>query len=131
EISLQTGLKSEGSGKFTFLVINIGDTETTEKSQTFKVTYTVPENPSVRVAGRPFSTEFANAIVEIATKVKAATLKTDDAQLGFTSLSAGFKFVSQSKTDGSGGIVLLPITINFGASATTSNTHEVTITFKK
>jgi hypothetical protein len=129
EINLQTGIKSSGGGKITFFVISLGDTISSERTQSLKITLTPPKVSSTQVAGtKDFSQEFANAIIAVAETISKSAEQSP--KLNLTSLSASLKFVSESKLEGGvTKVQLLPVSFDLGGSVTPTNTHEAVLNF--
>jgi Trypsin-co-occurring domain 2 len=129
QINLQTGLKSTGGGKITFFVISVGDTITSDRTQTFKITLTPPKVTSSQVGATPdFSKDFANAIIAVAQTIARSSGQKPELKL--TNLSASLKFVSTSSIEG--GITkvqLLPVSVDLGGNVTPTNTHEAVLNF--
>ena len=129
QINLQTGIKSTGGGKITFFVISVGDTITSDRTQTFKITLTPPKVTSSQVGATPdFSKDFANAIIAVAETIARSSGQKPELKL--TNLSASIKFVSTSTIEG--GITkvqLLPVSVDLGGSITPTNTHEAVLSF--
>ena len=129
QINLQTGIKSTGGGKITFFVISVGDTITSDRTQTFKITLTPPKVNSSQVGATPdFSKDFANAIIAVAETIARSSGQKPELKL--TNLSASIKFVSTSTIEG--GITkvqLLPVSVDLGGSITPTNTHEAVLSF--
>jgi hypothetical protein len=129
QINLQTGIKSSGGGKITFFVISLGDTITSDRTQTFNITLTPPKVTTSKVAATPdFSKDFANAIIAVAQTI--AMSSGQKPALKLTNLSASIKFVSTSSIEG--GITkvqLLPVSVDLGGNITPTNTHEAILNF--
>ena len=124
QITLQTGMKVSAGSKITFFVISIGDTVSSERTESFKLTLTPPKVTKEQVAATAnFSRDFANAIIAIAESI--ASSSAEKPELKLSAVSASIKFVSDNKLEGGvSKVVLLPVSIDLGGSVTPTNTHE-------
>jgi Trypsin-co-occurring domain 2 len=129
QLNLQTAIRTSAGGKIVFFVISLGDTVSSEKAQTLKITLKPPEAKFLSaVPTIGFSKELAGAIIAV-----AETIARSSAQkpvLNLTNLSASIKFVSETNVEGGiAKVQLLPISIDLGGKITPTNTHEVTLEF--
>ncbi|MGJ4882996.1 trypco2 family protein [Bradyrhizobium sp. HKCCYLRH1065] len=129
QLSLQTGIRTTAGGKIVFFVISLGDTVSSEKAQTFKLTLKPPETKSLSAfPPTGFSKELAGAIISVAETI--ARSSTQKPVLTLTNLSASIKFVSETNIEGGiAKVQLLPISIDLGGKITPTNTHEVILEF--
>jgi len=73
QITLQTGIRTTGGGKVTFFVVSLGDTLTSDKVQTLKITLLPPKINSSQVsATQDFSKEFSNAVIAVSETIAGA-----------------------------------------------------------
>jgi hypothetical protein len=129
QINLQTGIKISGGGKVTFFVVSLGDTLTSDKVQTIKMTLVPPKVTSTQVSAiSDFSKDFAEAIIAVAETIAASS--TQKPELNLSSLSASMKFVSETKMEGGvSKVQLLPVSLDLGGNVTPTNTHEAVLNF--
>jgi hypothetical protein len=129
QITLQTGIKEVGGGKITFFVVSLGDTLTSDRIQTLKMTLIPPKVSSAQVSElKDFSEELANAIIAVSETIGASSA--EGPELNLSSLSASVKFVSESKMEG--GVLkvqLLPVSFDLSGNITPTNTHEAVLNF--
>ena len=129
QLNLQTGIKITGGGKITFFVVSLGDTITSDKVQTLKITLTPPKVTSAPVSGiQDFSTEFANAIIAVSETIAKSSMEKPELKL--SNLSASIKFVSETKMGGGvQKVQLLPVSVDLGGNVTPTTTHEAVLNF--
>jgi hypothetical protein len=129
QLNLQTAIKTTVGGKIVFFVISLGDTVSSEKAQTLKITLKPPETKSLSaVSITGFSKELAAAIISVAETIDRASAQKP--VLNLTNLSASIKFVSETNVEGGiAKVQLLPISIDLGGKITPTNTHEVVLEF--
>jgi uncharacterized protein YggU (UPF0235/DUF167 family) len=128
QITLQTELKITGGAKVELYVISLGETVSRDRTQSIKLTLTVPEAAAAKVAGvSDWSQQLAQAIISVATTV--AESSNTPPKLALSCVSATIKFVTTYDTSGGGKVTLLPITVSLEGSITPTNTQEAVLTF--
>ena len=129
QLNLQTAIKTTLGGKIVFFVISLGDTVSTERVQSFKITLKPPETKSLSaVPPTGFSKQLAAAIISVAETIARSSAQRP--ALNLSNLSASIKFVSETIVEG--GVInvrLLPISIDLGGKVTPTNTHEAVLEF--
>ena len=125
-LKLQTVYKAEAGGKATLFVISIGSSVSTDATQSLTLVLAPPADGDSQQASSN-SDQLAAAILAGYQASLAARNATPP--LALKTLNSSIKFAVRAETGASGGIELLPITMELSGEISQSNIQEISLTF--
>jgi hypothetical protein len=128
DIVLHTVLGKGVSGGLQFLIITIGGKVSDEEVQKMELTLSPPKaDAAPEATPSKFAEALAQAILAAARDAKVAL--SGEPQLKLGKLVATMSFAVKKEGNVGGGLVFLPITLNFGLSLSKAQTHTAMLTF--